>query len=121
MLGESVEETTVVCTKGRLAIQSPAHCPTSLKVKLKGEGRGNAEGEMSYEFPLPEDTDAITKAGGFVYPNSAGFCYEAAAVARCIAAGKTEAPQFTLAETMITMNILDEARKQLGLKTVDEA
>jgi dihydrodiol dehydrogenase / D-xylose 1-dehydrogenase (NADP) len=120
MLGESEEETTVICTKGRLTIKSPGHCPTSLKVSLKGEGRGNAASEMSYEYPLPEDTDEIKKAGGFVYPNSAGFCYEAAAVARCIAAGKTEAPQFTLADTMITMQILDEARKQLGLKTVDE-
>lgn len=118
LLGESMEETTVLCTKGRLTIQTPGHCPTKLTVSLKGEGRGNATGEMTYCFPLPEDTDEIKTAGGYFYPNSAGFCYEAAAVSRCIAAKKTEAPQFTLAETMFTMNILDETRKQLGFKSV---
>jgi len=75
---------------------------------------------LEYEFPLPADTEEITAAGGFVYPNSAGFCYEAAAVARCIAAGRTEAPQYTLAETMVSMKVLDEARRQLGTKAVDE-
>jgi dihydrodiol dehydrogenase / D-xylose 1-dehydrogenase (NADP) len=120
MMCESEETTTVVCTKGRLTIQTPGHCPTSLKVSIKGEGRGNKSGSHEYHYPLPDDTPEIKKAGGFVYPNSAGFCYEAAAVARCIAAGKTEAPQYTLAETMVQMLILDEVRKQLGFKAVDE-
>lgn len=121
MVAESDETTSIVATKGRLTILTPCHCPTGLRVALKSKGRGNAAGQMEYNFPLPEDTEAITKAGGFVYPNSAGFCYEAAAVARCIAAGKTEAPQYTLAETIITMKVLDEVRRQLGAKgTHDE-
>lgn len=120
MLGESVEETTVLCTKGRLTIKTPSHCPTELVVKLKAEGRGNDAGETAYSYPLPEDTAEIKAAGGYFYPNSAGFCYEAAAVARCIAAKKTQAPQFTLADTMVSMKILDESRKQLGIKAVSE-
>ena len=73
---------------------------------------------QSLETSVPEDTAEIVQAGGFVYPNSAGFCYEAAAVARCIAAGKTEVPQYTLAETLESMKILQEIRGQLGLKDV---
>lgn len=120
MLGESEETTTVVGTKGRLTIETPAHCPTNLKLRVKAEGRGNAATVIEYSFPLPADTDEITKTGGYFYPNSAGFCYEAAAVARCIAAGKTECPQHTLEETLIQIKILDEARKQLGVKSIYE-
>lgn len=118
MLCESAEETTVIGTKGRLTIQSPGHCPTKLSVNIKGQGRGQAAQCLEFEFPVPADTPAIETAGGYFYPNSAGFAYEAAAVARCIAAGKTEAPQYTLAETLVNMKLIDELRSQLGVKRI---
>lgn len=120
MLGESEELTTVVGTKGRLTILTPCHCPTSVKVLVKAHGRGKTAEEVTYHFPLPDDTDEIKQAGGFFYPNSAGFCYEAAAVARCIAKGLLEVPQYSLAETKIQMKILDETRMQLGVKGINE-
>lgn len=120
LLCESEEKTTVVGTRGRITIQTPGHCPTKLTVELKAYGRGQVAGAEEYHYPLPDDTPEIEKAGGFFYPNSAGFCYEAAAVARCIAAGKTEAPQYTLLETMIQATIIDQAREQLGFKGVHE-
>lgn len=118
MLCESVEETVVIGTKGRLTIRSPGHCPTKLSVTIKAEGRGNAAGSVEYDFPLPDDTEEITKAGGYFYPNSAGFSYEAAAVARCIAAGKTETPQYTLGETIVNMTMVDAVRSELGVKQI---
>lgn len=118
MVGESVEETVVIGTKGRLTIQSPGHCPTRLHVTLKAQGRGQSGGETQYEFALPPDTEEITGAGGYFYPNSAGFCYEAAAVARCIAAGKTQTPQYTLQETLVNMTMVEEIRSQLGVKPI---
>eukprot|EP00542_Grammatophora_oceanica_P018105 CAMPEP_0194048430 /NCGR_PEP_ID=MMETSP0009_2-20130614/27263_1 /TAXON_ID=210454 /ORGANISM="Grammatophora oceanica, Strain CCMP 410" /LENGTH=402 /DNA_ID=CAMNT_0038694287 /DNA_START=17 /DNA_END=1225 /DNA_ORIENTATION=+ len=118
MLGESNEETTVIGTKGRLVIRSPGHCPTKLSVTLKAEGRGNAAGSIEYEFVLPEDTDEITKSGGFVYPNSAGFAYEAAAVARCIGSDRKETPQYTLQETLVNARLVDAIRDQLGVKPI---
>jgi dihydrodiol dehydrogenase / D-xylose 1-dehydrogenase (NADP) len=121
MVCESAEETTVVGTKGRLTIETPAHCPTRLTVKLKAEGRGNASNVVTYVYPVPADTDEIVKAGLYYYPNSAGFAYEAAAVARCIAAGKTEAPQFTLAETMLNLKLIEEIRSQLGVEPVNSS
>lgn len=121
MMAESIEETMVLGTKGRLTIKSPSHCPTRLTVSLKAAGRGQTAEELEYNFSLPEDTEEITKAGGYFYPNSAGFCYEAAAVARCIAAGKTEAPQYTLQDTLVNMALVDEVRSQLGVKRTGES
>lgn len=119
-LGESEEQTTVIGTKGRLTIETPAHCPTKLRMTLKAAGRGQKVGETVFDYPLPEETEEVKKAGGFVYPNSAGFMYEAAAVARCIAAGKTEAPQFTLDETYSNAQLVFESRTQLGVKPIDQ-
>lgn len=119
MTCESSEQTTVVGSKGRMTIESPGHCPTKLSVELKSAGRGQVGNIDVYEYPLPEDTEEIKKAGGYFYPNSAGFIYEAAAVARCIAAGKTEVPQFTHEETLLNLKLIEEIRKQLGVKPVD--
>jgi len=116
LLGESEEETIVLGTKGRMKICTPGHCPTKITASIKGGGRGNSGGEQVYEYPLPEDTKEIIDAGGYFYPNSAGLAYEAAAVARCIAAGKTEAPQYTLNETLTCMKAIDDLRSQLGVK-----
>ena len=108
MLGESAEETTVIGTKGRLTIHTPAHCPTLVICMLKAHGRGRVGKVMEYNFPVPKETEEIKNSGGYCYPNSAGFAYEAAAVTHCIAKGLTEAPQYTLEDTLITMRLIDE-------------
>jgi dihydrodiol dehydrogenase / D-xylose 1-dehydrogenase (NADP) len=120
LLCETLEETVVVGSKGRMKIESPGHCPTSLTVELKAEGRGQSGKKVTFHYPLPDDTEEILNSGGYFYPNSAGFCYEAAAVARCIASGKREAPQFTLDETMLNLKTIEAIRNQLGVKAVDE-
>jgi hypothetical protein len=102
-----------------MTIEAPGHCPTKLSVKLKSEGRGQIGETDVYEYPLPEDTEEIKKAGGYFYPNSGGFIYEAAAAARCIAAGKKEVPQFTHEETLLNLKLVEEIRTQLGVKPVD--
>ena len=118
LLGESEEETTVLGTKGRIKICTPGHCPTKVIATIKAGGRGQSGGEHIFEYPLPEDTEEIIKAGGYFYPNSAGLSYEAAAVARCIASGKTEAPQYTINETLTNMKAIDELRSQIGVKPI---
>lgn len=119
ILGESEEETIVLGTKGRLKFCSPGHCPTKLIVTLKSEGRGKGS-TILYDYSLPDDTRAIKEAGGYFYPNSAGLAYEAAAVARCIAAGKTEAPQYTLKDTLTNMMVIDQLRSQLSVAQMDQ-
>lgn len=120
MCCETSEESSIVGTKGRLKIETPSHCPTRLSVQIKSDGRGQVGLEEVYEYPLPEDTEGIKATGGFVYPNSAGFIYEAAAVARCIAAGKKETPQYTWKETLLNLKLVEEIRNQLGVKPLSE-
>mmetsp|Transcript_26495 Transcript_26495/g.62236 ORF Transcript_26495/g.62236 Transcript_26495/m.62236 type:complete len:404 (-) Transcript_26495:1701-2912(-) len=120
LLCETPEQTIVVGSKGRMQIESPGHCPTNLTIELKAQGRAQLGKKLTFEYPLPNDTEEIIASGGYFYPNSAGFCYEAAAVARCIASGKREAPQFTLEETMLNLKIIEDIRNQLGVKAVDE-
>jgi dihydrodiol dehydrogenase / D-xylose 1-dehydrogenase (NADP) len=117
-LGESDEETVVIGTKGRLTIHTPSHCPTRVTCVPKAHGRGQSGEPMEFDYPVPPETKEQTDAGGYFYPNSAGFCYEAAAVARCIAKGWTEAPQYTLNDTLNNMKIIDELRSQLGVKPI---
>ena len=118
LLGESVEETIILGTKGRIKICSPGHCPTKIIISRKETGRGNSGSEEILEYPLPDDTEEIKQAGGYNYPNSAGLAYEAAAVARCIAAGKREADQYTLKDTMNVMVVMDQLRTQLGVEPI---
>jgi hypothetical protein len=54
---------------------------------------GNVEEEV-VEFPLPEDPEAVVQAGGYNYPNSAGFQFEAAAVMKAIHDGRKECAQY---------------------------
>jgi len=114
LLADTIEQTTIIGTKGRLTISPPSHCPTKFTLFP------NDADPIHYEFPLPEDTTEIIETGGYFYPNSAGFAYEAAAVARLIASKKTEAPQMTLQETLYSIQIMDEMRSQLGVALLNE-
>ena len=116
---ESAETTTYIGQKGRITVLPPAHCPTKLRVELKGKGRGNARvTEFEFPFPDPKRPFAPVPGGGeddvFFYPNSHGFAYEAAAVTRCLNAGLTECPQYTLDETLRALSLVDAARKAMS-------
>jgi dihydrodiol dehydrogenase / D-xylose 1-dehydrogenase (NADP) len=123
MMAESKEVTTIVGTMGRITIESPGHCPTVLLVEKKAMGdRGQSSSTERLEFPLPtaataavDDDQNVTT---YHYPNSAGFCYEAAAVARCIEQGCC--PQYTQDESLLCQEILAAVRTQLSMKAFDE-
>lgn len=72
------------------------------------------------DYPLPAHPPTVDAAGGFNYPNSNGFQYEAAAVQRCIARGLGGCPQYTAEESVTVAKIMDAVRAQLGVKPVDE-
>ncbi|CAN0293165.1 unnamed protein product [Phaeothamnion confervicola] len=117
MMGESPEETVVIGTRGRVRILNPAHCPMALEVHRKREGRGNVEREL-LEFPLPPPPAAVVVTGGFNYPNSEGFAFEARAIHRCVRAGLTHCPQYPPEEVLAVAHILDDMRRQIGLEPV---
>jgi dihydrodiol dehydrogenase / D-xylose 1-dehydrogenase (NADP) len=123
MMAESNEVTTIVGTMGRITIESPGHCPTVLLVEKKAMGdRGQSSSTERLEFPLPTPTTTADDNDGknvtYHYPNSAGFCYEAAAVARCIEQGCC--PQYTQDESLLCQEILAAVRTQLSMKAFDE-
>jgi hypothetical protein len=49
------------------------------------------------------------------------MCYQAAALARYVAAGLTESPLHSLDETVSIIATIDEARRQLGYVRVGHA
>ena len=112
---ETPEEMTYVGTKGSIHIASPAHCPVKMVIKTEGpnHARGDARIEEVCEFPLPVNKDGVNTLN---FPGSEGFQYQALAVSECIKAGKRECPEYTHAETIHTMETMDEIRKQLGVR-----
>ncbi|KAJ8907251.1 hypothetical protein NDN08_003732 [Rhodosorus marinus] len=109
---ESAEETRISGTNGRITIHPPSHCATSTTFYGKLEGRGNVE-THTVQFDLPRNPPTLEETGGFNFPNSIGFQYEAAAAMRCIHAGRRETPQYTTSEMLGVQKLQDQVRKQL--------
>jgi dihydrodiol dehydrogenase / D-xylose 1-dehydrogenase (NADP) len=123
-LAESSEVSVYAAQRGRITINSPAHCPTSVTIKRKLKGRGNGTtsdqaGEANdnntatMTYPLPENTQEIEQSGGIRFPNSMGFIYEAEAVRRLIGAGYKSFPQWTPDESVTCLRIIEEMLKQV--------
>jgi predicted dehydrogenase len=69
-------------------------------------------------FHKPADYVLSTKSGdhrNFETPEGEGKAYEAAEVARCIAAGLVESPRHTWQDSLDLASLLDEARRQVGV------
>uniref|UniRef100_F6XRN3 GFO/IDH/MocA-like oxidoreductase domain-containing protein n=1 Tax=Monodelphis domestica TaxID=13616 RepID=F6XRN3_MONDO len=88
-------------TQGQAQIPSTMWCPTELLVN----------GERA-EFPLP----AVANTETFNYPKSIGLVYEAQHVRQCLLQGLKESSVMPLAESELLADILEEARRQIGLR-----
>ncbi|KAK5861272.1 hypothetical protein PBY51_022682 [Eleginops maclovinus] len=73
-------------------------CPTSLEANGK---------EM--QFPLPEAGMPLN------FTNSTGLRYEAEEVRQCLLKGLKESPGMPWAHSSLKSEVLDEARRQLGV------
>ncbi|CAE1171556.1 DHDH [Acanthosepion pharaonis] len=94
------ECTASICgTKGRIQLPYPFWAPTKVTIN-----------EEEMEFPL--------SSGEFKFNlvNSAGLSYEAECVRKCIEKGQLECPLFPHSESITIMTIMDEVRRQLGVK-----
>ncbi|CAM9745065.1 unnamed protein product, partial [Heterosigma akashiwo] len=114
LMAETDEETSIIGTTGRLRLNSPGHCPTSITIIQKGSVRGQTITE-TFEFPLPQETPEIIKSGGFNYPNSIGFSYEAQAVVDCINAGRLECLDYPHKDMLQVMGMCAEIQKQIKI------
>ncbi|HWL01967.1 MAG TPA: Gfo/Idh/MocA family oxidoreductase [Microbacteriaceae bacterium] len=76
--------------------------------------------EFSEPFFMAGSFDLVTgdERRRYADPNGirghAGLCYQATAVAAHIAAGRTEAPERPLAESIAVLELIDEARRRIG-------
>lgn len=93
-LGEVYEEAAREASVVQGVVSTPLHGLTPAKVVIVGTGSTLHFGS---EFNLPRSFTAIAADGGVVLHcekptgrHFGDFCYEAAEVARCIAAGRTE-------------------------------
>lgn len=90
----STQTATVAGTRGMLRCGSPLFNPRQLTITL-------ASGEQRVEdFPA---------AGR-------GYTYQLREVTRCIQQGHRESPTLPLADTLATMSLLDQARRQCGIR-----
>lgn len=87
---------TIVGTEATLTIDGPFNMPGGFSVRFPDGTR------IAYDEPAGAHFE--------------GLHYEAAAVARAIAAGETEVAQRPLAESVRTMAVADEIRKQLDIR-----
>lgn len=64
--------------------------------------------EKSWPFP--------TAKHDFNFPNGCGMRYEADEVRKCIRAGKKESDYVTHSDSLLIARLMDEIRKQIGVK-----
>lgn len=86
---------TIVGSKATLVIDGPFNMPGAFEIRFPDGSR------LRHDEP----------AGG----HFEGLHYEAAAVARAIAAGSTQSSERTLAASIRTLEVADEIRRQLGV------
>mmetsp|Transcript_106395 Transcript_106395/g.243569 ORF Transcript_106395/g.243569 Transcript_106395/m.243569 type:complete len:379 (+) Transcript_106395:29-1165(+) len=109
------EVTTILCSKGYIIVDGPAHAPIRARVVAE-KSRGEAETTV-----LEEALPVYPTGAGFcsgrtpIFPHSEGFVYEVQEVEKCLAEGLLESPVFTHQDSLAIVRITDRARLQLGV------
>lgn len=107
----------IICEKGIIHVEEPAHCPTSGKIVVMRDGATEIE---ELNVPLPE----LTKdCGGrkMNYGGGGGFVYEVQEVERCLKEGLKESPAFPVKESLKMVEIMDAIRSQIGVSYSQDA
>ncbi|KPP74742.1 trans-1,2-dihydrobenzene-1,2-diol dehydrogenase-like, partial [Scleropages formosus] len=91
-------DATICGTMGTIRVLSPTWCPTHVVVNGK-----------ETEYTLPEPAMPLN------FTNSTGLRYEAEEVRQCLLNGLKESSRMTLADSAMLTEIMDEARRQVGV------
>ncbi|KAJ8340674.1 hypothetical protein SKAU_G00353070 [Synaphobranchus kaupii] len=91
-------EAVIIGTKGSIRIPANMWNPTSLVVNGK-----------KTEYPLPQPSLPLN------FVNSTGMRYEAEEVRQCLLKGLKESSRMSLSDSALLMEIMDEARRQVGV------
>ena len=109
---EFAEVTEIIGSKGRITLEQPAHCPTTITIRVPQKvpsrymDANTPAPAHRFEYPTPESV-SIPMA----YPNQQGFLYQTEAVHRCLAAGLPECPQFGREESLYLIDVLEKIQK----------
>ncbi|KAI8634141.1 NAD(P)-binding protein [Xylariaceae sp. FL1651] len=93
-------------TLGEIQVVGPAYRPQQYRI-VKKDGDGKVE---VVDCPIPRDPE---RQWGY------GMFWEADEVARCLRDGKKESATLPLAESIVIMEVMEEALKQGGVKYPD--
>ncbi|XP_034550630.1 trans-1,2-dihydrobenzene-1,2-diol dehydrogenase-like [Notolabrus celidotus] len=91
-------DAVIIGTKGNIKVPDHMWCPTIFEVNGK-----------DMQFPLPEAAMPLN------FTNSTGLRYEAEEVRQCLLKGLKESPGMPWAHSSLIVEIIDEARRQLGV------
>ncbi|TMW65525.1 hypothetical protein Poli38472_008167 [Pythium oligandrum] len=105
-LAEFAEVVTIIGSKGKIVINSPAHIASQVTVI-----DSNSSEKVSV-FPHPEPHPKSTPLN---FGGSYGFLYEIEAVTNAILAKQTEQSEYPPQESLEIQCIMDEVRRQLGV------
>ncbi|KAI2468233.1 NAD(P)-binding protein [Annulohypoxylon bovei var. microspora] len=89
--------------KGEIQVMGPAYCPLQYKI-IKGDGNGKIE---VVDCPIPQDPERKWGHGMF---------WEADECARCLRDGKKESATLPWSESIVIMEVMEEALKQGDIK-----
>ncbi|KAG6957056.1 hypothetical protein JG688_00011145 [Phytophthora aleatoria] len=101
-LARMSETVTITGNKGRIFIQPPAHTTMEILVVMFEENGKETEKTSRFPWPTPSD-------------HHSGFLYEAEAVTEAIHNNRIECSEYSHAESLGIMKIMDKFRHDLGL------
>lgn len=104
LLKDRTNSATIIGANGQIKVPSVFWCPTSI-IDVDGNEKN---------WPLPE------AKYDFIFPNSCGFIYEADEMRHCIQAGNSESEYVPHEESLLIARLMDEIRKQIGVKYPDD-
>eukprot|EP01083_Nonionella_stella_P026767 73705_1 len=108
--GNGFGERLICGTKGRIRMWS-SNAPTKMTLYLNGttpETARDVVEERTFEFKVPHNFETE-------FPGSEGLIYEVEEVIKCLNEQRTESPEYTWDEMIMTMEVMDEIRRQIGL------
>ncbi|MFI7580419.1 Gfo/Idh/MocA family oxidoreductase [Kocuria kalidii] len=105
-----------------------AHLTTSIEADCPGTVTlSGTDGWLRTGAPLYNPGELVVRSGRAAprterfQPVGHGFAHELREVTRCLQAGLTESPRMPLADTVLVLELLDEARRQMGLRYRSDA
>lgn len=100
LLKDESNSATIVGAKGRMKVPSNFWSPLTV-IDVDGTEKNWSLPNAKYDF---------------IFPNSCSFIHEADEVRRCIMAGKKESEYVSYNDSLSIARIMDEVRKQIGVK-----